>query len=278
MKTPEEMAEYFRSMPSKKRENPYWEFDSETESVKTKLMSITPGVGEKPFSLEQSVSTILMVREFFRRFYESFHTEAQVLCVTREDGEKLNKIGIPVLGQGEIGPYEVTVMVLPQDNHMGTSVIGESLWQERIVNAGIVPILRIHSHHMLDPYQSGTDYSTLNSGTLEMVIGKIFNEELHLCYWLDVPGTDTKAQTFVVTESIIKEDGGERSKFVTIPRVFHSAVKPVDSGFMSKFEPGTVDTGSSAPDRIGGQLPRAAKSMERFKEEYIAENAAEDDD
>ena len=85
---------------------------------------------------------------------------------------------------------------------MGTSVISEWFWQNRIIGQGIMPIARIHSHHVLDPYQSSTDYSTLNSGTLEMVLGRIFEEELHLCYWLDVPGTDIKAKTFLAQETV----------------------------------------------------------------------------
>lgn len=214
MKTPEEMREFFRSMPSKKKENPYWDFDEETQEIRAKLMSVTPGVGEKPFALDVSASTLRMVREYFRRFYEAFATEAQVLCVTREDGQKLNGMGIPVLGYGNIGPYAVTVLVLPQDNHMGTTVLSEGQWQNMLVNKGIVPVLRIHSHHILEPYQSATDYSTLNSNTLEMVIGRIFEEPLSICFWLDKNGTDQKAKTFVAREMA---DG----KFTVESHVFH---------------------------------------------------------
>ena len=199
MKTAEEMMEYFRSMPKKKTEsNPYWEFDDESKHINAVLYNKKI---YKLFDLEESKSTLQKVREFFRRYYESFHSEAQVLCVIPKDGEKLASIGVPVLTQGQIGPFEVTVMVLPQDNHAGTSVISEWFWQYRIINAGIKPVVRIHSHHILDPYQSMTDYSTLNSGTLEMVIGRIDKEELYVCYWLDVPGTDNKSYTCIACEN-----------------------------------------------------------------------------
>lgn len=211
MKTPEEMMEYFRSMPKKKVEpNPYWEFAEHPPRIN----AIDKQTENTLIDLDVSIPTLRMIREFFRRFYESFHSESQVLCVMHEDGEKLNKIGIPILGKGQIGQFDVAVVVLPQDNHMGTSKIGEWFWQNRIVGMNIKPVARIHSHHVFDPYQSATDYSTLNSGTLEMVIGKIFDEELNICYWLDVPGTDIKAQTFVAYEDVF-------GHFVCTPRRFH---------------------------------------------------------
>lgn len=215
MKTPEEMRHFFRSIPSKKKkENPYWVFDRENTRIDTAVWSLTPGVEQKPFKLETMIPLLTSVRNFFRSYYESFQSEAQVLCVSQKDGETLNKLGIPILTQGEIGPFDASVMVLPQDNSGGTSKISESFWQYQIVSKGIVPIVRIHSHHVLDPYQSMTDYSTLNSGTMEMVLGKILDDPISVCYWLDVPGTDIKAQTFVARQ---KDDG----EFETVPVWFH---------------------------------------------------------
>ncbi len=216
MKTPEEMAEYFRSMPSKKRENPYWIFENDPPEIKSRIHMMSPGAELKPLNLKVSKPLLITVREFFRRYCESFHTEAQVLCVTPDDGVKLAGMGIPKLAEGQIGSFEVAVMVLPQDNSMGNTVVSEWFWQAKIVDAGIVPVARIHSHHILEPYQSNTDYSTLNSGTLEMVMGKIYEEKFYLCYWLDVPGTDIKAQTFLAQEN----DFGD---FAWIPHKFHGA-------------------------------------------------------
>lgn len=231
MKTPEEMMEYFRSMPSRKKENPYWRFSEERSAVDAvyrvseDVESAAVTVGAScciPFDLDGSRQTLLVVREFFRRFYESFQSEAQVLCVTPEDGKKLAEMAVPVLTEGQMGPFVVTVMVLPQDNHMGTSVISEWFWQNRIVNEDITPVARIHSHHVLDPYQSMTDYSTLNSGTLEMVIGRIQEDPLSICYWLDVPGTDIKARTFLARERLDET-------FEVIPHVFNGPEsRPMD--------------------------------------------------
>lgn len=228
MKTPEEMAAYFRSMPSVKKTNPYWRFVespleirsvcTSTEDVPAAGMAVSSTVYLQ-FDLGASKDLLIRIREFFRRYYESFKSEAQVLCVAQDDGMSLMRLGVPVLTEGVLGPFNVMVMVLPQDNHMGTSVISEAFWQERIVNAGIKPIARIHSHHILDPYQSGTDYSTLNSGTLEMVIGRIFDNRLKVCYWLDVPGTDTKARTFVAEETV-------EGSFNIIHRIFNGPNAP----------------------------------------------------
>lgn len=204
MKTPEEMADFFRSMSSKKKQNPYWMFEDEKQCISCRAdKALWPfmAVGNvESIVLSNTIGTLRTVREFFRRFYESFRSEAQVLCVHSDDIQKLKDIGIPMLVKGTFGMFDAAVFVLPQDNHMGTSVISELFWQKYIVGQGIVPIARIHSHHVLDPYQSITDYSTLNSGTLEMVIGKIFEDPLYVCCWLDVPGTDTKAQTFVAKQ------------------------------------------------------------------------------
>lgn len=205
MKTPEEMAELFRSMPSKRKENPYWRFAEDGPRIdcildEERMPFVLPGEAAMPLPLYNTTETLIAVREFFRRFYESFRSEAQVLCVHVRDARKLKELGVPVLTEGAIGTFDVSVVVLPQDNHMGTSVISEAFWQRYIVGNGIVPVARIHSHHILQPYQSITDYSTLNSGTLEMVLGRIFDDPLYMCCWLDVPGTDTKAQTFIVKQ------------------------------------------------------------------------------
>lgn len=247
MKTPEEMREFFRSMPSKKKENPYWEFDDEAKAIKAKS---TGDVGTEALHLNDSENTLLMVREYFRRFYDAFQTEAQVLCVTRGDGEKLNLAGIPILGHGQIGPYAVTVMVLPQDNHMGTTVLSEGQWQGLLVDHGITPVLRIHSHHVLEPYQSMTDYSTLNSGTLEMVIGRIYDNNLSLCYWLDVPGTDLKAQTFVV-----RQVDGEG--FDTEPKIFNRPISHIPF-------PTGRQIGKITPEGLSRQAHICAETFKQF--------------
>lgn len=224
MKTPEEVMAIFAAMPAKKKENPFWGYGWEEKENGSKAIKIVDSYGGK-LCFNETRKTLRKVRDFFRLFYESFKTEAQVLCISDKDAKKLKDLGAPVLTTGQIGPYGVVVFVLPQDNHMGTTVISESFWQKHIVGNGITPVARIHSHHVLDPYQSGTDYSTLNSGSLEIVLGHIFEEPLAMCYWLDVPGTDVKAHTFVAQEDI---DSGV---FATVPWQFNGKryVMPDDS-------------------------------------------------
>ena len=194
LKTPEEMAAYFRAMPKKKRENPYWGYEEETNRILDRK-------GDGLLNLDLSANLFRIVRKFFRLYYESFHSEAQVLFVTPSDGVNLMDKGMPFLGRGILGSYPVMVLVPPQDNHVGTSVISEAFWQTYIVDAGIVPVARMHSHHIMAPYQSATDYASLNSGTLELVMGWIDKEPLNLCVWLDVPGTDQKRHTFRAKEA-----------------------------------------------------------------------------
>ena len=103
------------------------------------------------------------------------------------------------------------VLVLPQQNTWGNTIISESFWQKEIVGAGLTPLMRIHSHHVLDAYQSNTDWSTLNSGTLEVVIGKVFQDVPQIAYWLDVRGTNNKDNVFRTLDlgaSIMKVENG----------------------------------------------------------------------
>ena len=56
--------------------------------------------------------------------------------------------------------------------------------------------MRIHTHHVLPAYQSTTDWSSLNSGSLEVVVGKIYDRIPELAFWLDVRGTENKNFVF----------------------------------------------------------------------------------
>lgn len=111
----------------------------------------------------------------------------------------------------------IKVFVLPQDNTGGNSCISEKCWQKVLVNQDIYPLARIHSHHILDAYQSATDYSTLNSNTLELVMGHIFENELHVGFWLDVYGTSTKENVWVATESKMAENEPTTFEIIKVP-------------------------------------------------------------
>ena len=199
MKTQAEMMAYFASMPKKKRINPYWAFDPEKKCI------VTAEKPEKVLQIEKSVDLLKGVRQYFRNVFQSYKSEAQVLCVTEKDQKKLTALGIPELRcpdkeQWTLGDIRVHVMVLPQYNTAATSQIDEAFWQHRIIDNQIVPVARIHSHHILEAYQSSTDYRTLNSNSLEIVMGRIEDSLLQAAFWLDQHGTNTKDVVMRMTE------------------------------------------------------------------------------
>ena len=197
MMSQEEAMAYFRNMPSKRRENPHWRFDTEKESIVRRDSN-----EDVSARIINSKEALCEIRNYFRNVYESFKTESQVLLVTVEDGKKLEQIGLPRLGGVKsFAGIEVDVFVLPQVNTFSNSIISESFWQKYIVEQGIVPVARVHSHHVLDAYQSSTDYATLNSNSLELVMGHINDDGFSVAYWLDEHGTDTKANVFWLSVS-----------------------------------------------------------------------------
>lgn len=192
---------YFASMPKKKKENPYWVFDREISRI------ITKKDGRLVTLLEDSTELLTVVRQYFRNVYHSFQTEAQVLCIAEDDIWKLEDSCIPRLGDitWDLCGISVGVFVLPQQNTLVNSSISEAFWQEMIIGNTITPVARIHSHHILEAYQSSTDYSTLNSNTLEIVMGRIEDGLFQVAFWLDEHGKDTKS--FVTRQT--EHDAGE---------------------------------------------------------------------
>lgn len=190
------------------RINPYWVFDDEQikyvdhRDIDEHLKATNPDLfGDIPFDIRTCTEILRDIRTYFRLVYSSWHSEAQVLCVSVNDASKLNTFCIPCLPKTYVIMGEaVKVFVLPQDNTGGNSCISEICWQQVIIKQNIYPLARIHSHHILDAYQSATDYATLNSNTLEMVMGHIFDDTLHVGFWLDVYDTTTKDNVWVATE------------------------------------------------------------------------------
>ena len=72
-------------------------------------------------------------------------------------------------------------MILPQYNTSANTIVDDTYWYQTVKS---VPIMRIHSHHILDAYQSKTDYDGLNSGTLEVVFGHVNTDVIDVAYWL----------------------------------------------------------------------------------------------
>lgn len=199
MKTQAEMMAYFANMPKKKRINPYWAFNQEKNCV------VWAEKSEKILRLERSTALLKGVRQYFRNVFQSYKSEAQVLCVYPTDQKKLTASGIPELicpdkEQWTLGEIPVHVMVLPQYNTAATSQIDEAFWQHTIIDNQIIPVARIHSHHILEAYQSSTDYRTLNSNSLEIVMGRIDDSLLQAAFWLDQHGTNTKDVVVRMTE------------------------------------------------------------------------------
>lgn len=189
MKTEAEMRALFQAMPKKARDNPYWAYEKETDCICHKRR-------RTPVNRTSMSSVLDDIQAYFRQVYESFGTEAQVLIVSNDDAVHPAFYGLPVLCYGTFVHEPCTVFVLPQNNTPVNSCISETFWQNKIVANGIVPLARIHSHHILCAYQSATDYATLNSGTLEVVMGKILDKEPAIGFWLDIPGTKQKGIVF----------------------------------------------------------------------------------
>lgn len=193
----EQFKSFVQARPITKITNPFWEYDSESDGIVSKVDGTN-----KDFDIREWSEVLLAVRTYFVQVYTAFGSEAQVLCLTREDAKKLYPHQIPHLpGYFTVGGQDLIIFVLPQSNSFHITNIDEAFWQTAIIAQGIHPVARIHSHHILDPYQSPTDYATLNSNTLEIVLGHIYAKPLHIGYWLDVRGTEIKTNVWTALQS-----------------------------------------------------------------------------
>lgn len=181
------------------KENPYWGMKDGVLWDKT---------NDCPFDIKQFQPLYEIIIDYFRLNFASFESESQVLIVTKDEYAKFKNKSIPEL----VIPFEsqFKILVLPQVNTWGNTSVSETYWQNEIVNAGITPFARIHSHHVLHAYQSLTDWSSLNSGTLEIVFGDIYNDVHEIAYWLDVRGTNIKDNVYIT-----KDHGNTIEKLVS---------------------------------------------------------------
>lgn len=160
--------------------NPYWKFEHK-QILHKNGKQLTPN--DLPF--------LKPILKYFQLISNTFNTEAQCVVIKKADESKIDSSLLRL-------PYDsddFIIVVLPQTNTTVSSNVPEEIWQKYIVNKDIVPYARVHSHHIFDAYQSSVDYSTLNSGTLEIVMGHIFKTPVY-CYWLDEKDRDTKKYTF----------------------------------------------------------------------------------
>lgn len=161
------------SKPVVYKENPLYSYDEVNDTIR--------GV-----NIVQEFALFDVIKEYFKQVYDAFMSEAQVLVVTKDDSQKLPHI--PRLPTD----LNLDILVLPQVNSWGNTSVSEVQWQNDIVGQDIVPLMRVHSHHTLNAYQSSTDYNSLNSGSLEVVLGDIYSDNYQIAYWLDERGKDTK--------------------------------------------------------------------------------------
>lgn len=163
-------------------ENPYWDFlDGE----------IVHRNGHEVVDIDDFRDVLDAAARYFRHVFDAEQTEAQVLVLDRENYGRIAHLGLPT-----ITTLTKTIVVLPQRNTWGTTQVSDEYWYRYIDSLGVTPYMRIHSHHTLNAYQSNTDYNTLNSGSLEVVLGKIYDQDYQVAYWLDQRGRDTKSNVF----------------------------------------------------------------------------------
>lgn len=157
--------EFIQTIPATHREVKRWEFKD--GMILENGDTFDPGNYRNEFAI---------VLRYFQEWQTYANLEAQVLLVTQEDYESYYT-HFPVLPN----PYSsVKIVVLPQENTPVNTIVREQYWHKTVKGD---PIMRIHSHHEWSAYQSATDFSCLNSGTLEVVFGKIDNEP-EIAYWL----------------------------------------------------------------------------------------------
>lgn len=173
----QDLADYFRSLPQTHKETKRW-------SIKDGIIYDS---GE-PLDLARFKRELKVISLYFREWQKFGNLEAQVLVVTKEDYEKYYT-------QFAILPVEsnLRLIILPQFNTPANTIIQEEYWHKTIKGE---PVMRVHSHHVLNAYQSSTDYESLNSGTLEVVLGKVHEDVNEVAYWL-TRHSDISAKNYV---------------------------------------------------------------------------------
>lgn len=166
MNQQEALTKYLQTQKPKHKETQRWQLTPE-------------GIYEqgKPFHLANYQPELQATLLYFKEWDKMADLEAQVLVVTPEDYEAYYTV-FPTL---HVPNTSNKVVVLPQINTPTNSHIADAYWHQRVKGE---PIMRIHSHHCFSAYQSSTDYQSLNSGTLEVVMGQIYQLTVDIAYWL----------------------------------------------------------------------------------------------
>lgn len=171
------LADYFRSLPQTHKETKRWSIKEGIIYDNGEILDIS--------NFDKELRAISL---YFREWQKFGNLEAQVLVVTKEDYEKYYT-------QFAILPVEsdLRLIILPQLNTPVNTIVQEEYWHKTIKGE---PVMRVHSHHVLNAYQSSTDYESLNSGTLEVVLGKVHEDVNEVAYWL-TRHSDISAKNYV---------------------------------------------------------------------------------
>lgn len=157
--------QYIQSIPQTHNESKRWKL------TKNGILE-----DDQPIDFSKYQNIFKVVAGYFKEWQKMANLEAQVLIVTTDDYEQYYK-AFPTLPSNE----DLQIVVLPQQNTWSNTIIEDAYWHRTVKNP---PIMRIHSHHILDAYQSQTDYEGLNSGTLEVVFGHVNTDIIDVAYWL----------------------------------------------------------------------------------------------
>lgn len=180
--------------------NPYW-------SLETVDILDWPTVTIKAHGInrEHLLTTLKAIRVYFKSIYQAYGSEAQVVIVPKDHPTTL-----PEMPSDKPLPYKVVIPT--QQNTAVITMANEQEWHQNFTPPHF-PIARVHSHHMMAPYQSQTDYDSLNSGSLEIVLGYLWDEgSMHLAYWLTQHG-DESCKQYVKSRRIPLSQGGDLFDF-----------------------------------------------------------------
>ena len=186
MQSYNKLQQMIRAMPTIKRENQYWSFENNKICYKET---------HKTLSLSDFQELLTTAQDYFRFIFDSEKSETQVLIVTND---MYDKYEFPKTIALHSYDPNYQILVPPQKNSLTNTIVDESWWYNNFTKRNITPFMRIHSHHILDAYQSKTDYNFLNSNTLEVVIGQIYDDLPPIAYWLDQTGKSTKKNVFII--------------------------------------------------------------------------------
>ena len=146
-----------------------------------------------PLDIHEFDNIFKVVARYFREWQLFADLEAQVLVVSNLDyGNYYTHF--PVL---PCDSEHYKMIILPQINTSTNTIIDDAYWYKTVKGQ---PVMRIHSHHKWAAYQSQTDFTTLNSGTLEVVLGNIDQDVITIAYWLTRYSDESvKSHTFSTT-------------------------------------------------------------------------------